>query len=103
MSKLLEVVVLHKLLPQLEPVLRSRQFAYRRISRTEFHAIELYDFAESALVRGKQVVIASLDGLGAVGDVAEARCDGASVLLCPHMADEATMQREIGITAGPAV
>ena len=68
-SKILEEVVLHRMLPALEPTLGLRQFAYRQERGTEFHLLELYDFATKAEREGKQVYIASLDIAGAFDTV----------------------------------
>ena len=61
MAESLKVVALQRLLPQLGPGLSPRQFAYRRSSVADFYLIGLYDFADAALARAGQVVIASLD------------------------------------------
>ena len=68
-AKILEAVVLNRLLPALERRLNPAQFAYRRSRGTEMHLQEMSDFAHEAIDKGEFVYIASLDIDGAFDKV----------------------------------
>ena len=68
-SKILETVILHRMLPLIEPHLSPKQFAYRRGRGTEMHLAELSDFAAENVGSGKYVYLSSLDIDGAFDSV----------------------------------
>ena len=64
-AKLLEVAVLHRILPAIEGQLNPVQFAYRRARGTEMLLAELADFMTEHIAGGWYVYVSSLDLSGA--------------------------------------
>ena len=65
MAKILEGIVLHRMMPALEPRLGLSQYAYRRQRGTEFHLVELTEFVRVSQEADRLTLVASLDIAGA--------------------------------------
>ena len=61
LSKALEDAVYHRLLEKFEPLLDSRQYAYRRARGTEMHLLEMHTFVTQAQAEGDFIYLASID------------------------------------------
>ena len=67
--KVMEGIVYHRILPQVEPQLYAGQYAYRRARSTEHHLVSVMDVTHRALIRGKFVYVVSFDIAGAFDTV----------------------------------
>ena len=68
-AKILETVVLNRLLPGVENKLSEYQYANRRARGAEMRHLELYDFTSQSVCEGKLVYLSSLDIEGAFDTV----------------------------------
>ena len=73
LSKIMEGVILHRLMLRWESRLDAHQYAYRRERGTEMHLLELSDFVREARDRGQYVYIAAIDVASAFDNVAHSR------------------------------
>ena len=68
-SKVLEAVILHRLLSRFESCLEPCQYAYRRERGTEMHLLDLTDFIREARNRGQYAYLASIDVAAAFDNI----------------------------------
>ena len=71
-SKVLEAVILHRLLSRFESRLEPCHYAYRRERCTEMHLLDLTDFIREARNRGQYSYLASMDVAAAFDTVCHA-------------------------------
>ena len=72
-AKLIEAVVYHRILPQIEPRLSPAQYASRTNCSTEMCMTEIMDAAHRGLRRGRWCYLASLDIAGAFDNVSHSK------------------------------
>ena len=65
LSKLLEAVVLNRLLPSLGPGFSAQQYAYRGGRGADMHLAEISDFTQEGIERGNPIYLTTLDTQGA--------------------------------------
>ena len=72
MVKMLECIVYHRILPNVEPRLYENQYAYRRQRGTEHHLVSIMDQVQRALLEGCFAYMVSFDIAGAFDRVSHA-------------------------------